>query len=239
METRTKIKAVARATEINGMFQTVLKPTAVLNMDNIVERWAAYAKIALGQARWQIMAMEDFIIDQLAQGNQLDFGLVSFYPRLSGGLSSRDADPEADGLFVRGAVKARRALMNGLKEKLMAENAAKPSHVRIYSVLNRDRNRADVVSVGDTLSIVGANIPIDATQDDEGVWLERRTHVTNRNRPWVKVARGRVVQSDMALTVVVFDEPVPPRKYSLTVYTRCGQGADFQLLHCRREVRAV
>lgn len=239
METRTKIKAVARATDVNGVFQAELKPTAVLKMNDIVERLAAYAGIARGQARWQIMAMEDFIIDQLAKGNQLEFGLVSFYPRLSGGLSSRDADPEADGIFVRGAVKARRALMNGLKDKLTAENAAKPSHVRIYSVLNRDRNRGDVVAVGETLSIAGANIPINATQDDEGVWLERRTHVTNRSRPWAKVARGRVVRSDMALAVVVFDEPIPTGKYSLTIYTRCGQGADFQLLHCRREVRAV
>ena len=48
----------------------------------------------------------------LAQGNRLDFGLVSFYPRLSGALSSRDIDPEQDGLFVRGAVKATRTLMN-------------------------------------------------------------------------------------------------------------------------------
>ena len=122
METRTKIKAVARANAMNGTFQVKLEPTDVLTMDGIIERWAAYAGINHGQARTQLMGFEDFILDELAKGRQLDFGLVSFYPRLSGGLSSRDADPETDGLFVRGAVKARRALINGLKKKLRAEN---------------------------------------------------------------------------------------------------------------------
>ena len=45
----------------------------------------------------------------IVEGKQLDFDLVSFYPRLSGALPSRDSDPAAEGMFVRGAVKARRA----------------------------------------------------------------------------------------------------------------------------------
>lgn len=239
METRTRIKAVARANALNGTFQATLEPTGVLAMDDIVERWAAYAKIGHGQAKMQIVGLEDFILDELAKGRQLDFGLVSFYPRLSGGLSSRDADPEEDGLFVRGAVKARQPLRNGLRKKLLAENASRASRVRIYNIFNQERRRYDVVAAGETLSISGSDIPIDLTRDDEGVWLEKRAHVTDRNRKWIKMARGRVVQTDMALAVVVFDEPIPPGKYLLTIYTRCGHGTDFQVVHCRHEVRAV
>ena len=237
METRTSIKAVARANAVNGTFQASLQPTGVLTKDDLVEKWASYSHIGRGQARVQILSFEDFILEQLANGYQLEFGLVSFYPRLSGGLSSRDADPESDGLFVRGAVKARRALVNGLKQKLRAENALKASNVRIYNVFNEGRGRYDVVSAGETLSISGLNIPIDTTRDDEGVWLERRTHVTRRNRPWVKVARGRVVKSDMTIAKVVFDEPILPGTYFLTVYTRSGHGTDFKVVHCRHEVR--
>ena len=239
MDNRTKIKAVARANVFHGLFQAILQPEGVLTMDKIAERWADYAKIERGFAKLQLRGFEDFILDQLAKGYQLDFGLVSFYPRLSGGLSSRDADPEADGLFVRGAVKARRLLMNGLKGRVTAENAHKPSHVRIYNVFNKDQRRYDVVSAGQTLSISGTNIPIDLTRDDEGVWLEKRTHVSNRNRGYTKVARGRVVKSDMTVVEVVFDEPIPKGKYLLTVYTRCNRGTDFKLVHCRHEVRAV
>ena len=237
MENRTSIKAVARETALNGTFQAALHPTGVLTMNDIAEKWASYSHIGRGQARVQILSFEDFILEQLANGYQLDFGLVSFYPRLSGGLSSRDADPEADGLFVRGAVKARRALVNGLKQKLRAENALKASQVRIYNVLNKERGLYDVVSAGETLSISGLNIPIDTTRDDEGVWLERRMHATSRNRPWVKIARGRVVKSDMTITEVVFDEPILPGTYYLTVYTRYGHDTDFKVVHCRHEVR--
>ena len=68
-------------------------------------------------------------------------------------------------------------------------------------------------------------------------WLEKRTHATRRNRPWVKIMRGRVVKSDMTITEVVFDEPILPGTYFLTVYTRCGHGTDFKIVHCRHEVR--
>ena len=67
--------------------------------------------------------LEGFILAELAKGKKIDFELVSFYPRLSGALPSRDSSPEAEGLFVRGAVKARRTLMNGLKDKLEAVNS--------------------------------------------------------------------------------------------------------------------
>ena len=121
MERRNSIKAVARKTAMGGLFQAALKPVDVLTMDDIADRWATYSGQPRGMAKSHLMGFESFILDQLAEGYRLDLGLVSFYPRLSGGLSSRDADPESDGLFVRGAVKARRALVNGLKLRLVAE----------------------------------------------------------------------------------------------------------------------
>jgi hypothetical protein len=71
-----------------------------------------------------IGSLEECILDALSDGYQLNFGLVSFYPRLSGALPSRDSDPAAEGLYVRGAVKARRALRDGLKEKIDAVNSS-------------------------------------------------------------------------------------------------------------------
>ena len=97
---------------MGGTFQAALRPVDVLTLDDIAERWASYSGQPQGMAKSHLMGFESFILDQLAKGYRLDFGLVSFYPRLSGGLTSRDADPESDGLFVRGAVKARRALVN-------------------------------------------------------------------------------------------------------------------------------
>ena len=236
MDRRRSIKAVARSTAMGGTFQATLKPVDVLTMDDIAERWASYSGQPQGMAKSHLIGFENFILDQLAKGYRLDFGLVSFYPRLSGGLTSRDADPEADGLFVRGAVKARRALVNGLKRRLVAENAQATSRVRIYSVFDRETSRYSIVTPGHALSISGNDILIDPTRDDEGVWLEKRLHVNSRRHSYTKVARGRILKSDIALAEVVFDEAIPKGTYLLTLYTRSGRGTDFKAIHCRSEV---
>lgn len=236
MDRRQSIKAVARETAMDGTFQASLRPVDVLTMDDIAERWASYSGQPQGMAKSHLIGFESFILDQLAKGYRLDFGLVSFYPRLSGGLTSRDADPEADGLFVRGAVKARRALVNGLKQRLVAENAQTTSRVRIYSVFDRETGRYGTVTPGHTLAISGNDIIIDPARDDEGVWLEKRLHDRSRHHSYVKVAHGRILKSDVALAEVVFDEPIPKGNYLLTLYTRCGRGTDFKAIHCRSEV---
>ena len=236
MDRRNSIKAVTRETAMGGIFQATLKPVDVLTMDDIAERWASYSGQQPGMAKSYLIGFENFILDQLAKGYKLDFGLVSFYPRLSGGLSSRDADPESDGLFVRGAVKARRALVNGLKRQLVAENACATSHVRIYTVFDREIGRFGVVTPGHTITITGTEIPINPKQDDEGVWLEKRLHNNARQRSYIQVVRGRVLKSDLTSAEVVFDAPIEKGKYLLTLYTRSGHGTDFKAVHCRSEV---
>ena len=72
MENRTKVKAVARANAFHGLFQAILQPEGVLTMDEIAERWADYARIERGFAKLQLRGFEDFILDQLAKGYQLD-----------------------------------------------------------------------------------------------------------------------------------------------------------------------
>ena len=236
MDRRQSIKAIARSAAIGGTFQADLQPVDILTMDDIAERWASYSGIPQGMAKSHLTGFESFILDLLAKGYRLDLGLVSFYPRLSGGLTSRDADPEADGLFVRGAVKARRALVNGLKRRLVAENAQTTSRAHIYSVFDRETGRYGTVTPGHTLTISGNDIIIDPARGDEGVWLEKRLHVNSRRHSYTKVTRGRIVKSDIALAEVVFDEAVPKGTYLLTLYTRCGRGTDFKVVHCRSEV---
>ena len=237
MDMRKSIKAVARGKAAGGMFQAALQPVDVLDLDDIAEKWASYSGVRNVLARSTLMGLEDFIIDQLAKGFRLDFGLVSFYPRLSGGLSSRDADPEADGLFVRGAVKARRKLVNGLKNRLQAENAQGAHGVRIFSVFDASIERYGVVVPGHVLSISGTDIEVNPENDDEGIWLEKRTHHTARRRYYEKIARARVLKSDANLVEAVFDEPIQKGTYLLSLYTRQGRGTDFQVIHCRSEVK--
>ena len=159
---------------------------------------------------------------------------MSFYPRLSGALSSRDSSPGAEGLYVRGAVKARRPLMNGLRDKLEAVNGLTTVQAHIYNVFDKTAKRFDVLATGHVLSVAGYDIPVDAAKEDEGVWLERRTH-----KGYERVAKGRGVGYATDLTEVVFDEQIAPGTYVLAFYTRCGHGEGYRVVRVSRKIRAV
>ena len=136
MQTRTKIKAVIREKDAAGKFQTNLTPNDTFKGKNLIRRWADYSRLNLAQAEVTLTLLRGFILDELAKGNKLDFELVSFYPRLSAALPNRDSSPDAEGLYVRGAVKARRPLMNELKDKLEAVNDLSSVHSHIFNVFD-------------------------------------------------------------------------------------------------------
>ena len=234
MNTRAKITAVTRQNDAAGKFQTNLTPVTTLSGKDLVERWAAYSRLNSAVAEATLTMLEGFILAELAEGKKLDFNLVSFYPRLSGALSNRDSSPEAEGLYVRGAVKARRPLMNGLKDKLEAVNDLSTVHSRIFNVFDKTRKRFDVLAAGDILSVSGVDIQVDATKKDEGVWIERRTH-----KGYVQVAKGRVVSSSPDILETVFDDPIAIGKYVIALYTRCGHGDSYRVVRVSRKIRAI
>ena len=234
MNKRAKITVVTRQNDAAGKFQTNLKPVTTLSGKDLVERWAAYSRLNSAVATATLTMLEGFILAELSKGNKLDFNLVSFYPRLSGALSNRDSSPDAEGLYVRGAVKARRPLMNGLKDKLEAVNDLSTVHSRIFNVFDKTRNRFDILAAGDILSVSGYDIPVDATKMDEGVWLERRTH-----KGYVQVAKGRIVSSSHDILETVFDDPIAIGKYVIAIYTRCGHGNNYRVVRVSRKIRAV
>ena len=234
MDKRAKITAVTRRNAAAGKFQTNLTPVTTLSGKDLIERWATYSRLNSAVAEATLTLLEGFILSELAEGKKLDFNLVSFYPRLSGALSNRDSSPEAEGLYVRGAVKARRPLMNGLKDKLEAVNDLSTVHSRIFNVFDKTRKRFDVLAAGDILSVSGYDIPVDATKKDEGVWLERRTH-----KGYVQVTKGRIVSSSPTILEIVFDDPIAIGKYVIALYTRCGHGANYRVVRISRKIRAV
>jgi hypothetical protein len=231
---RKTLSVSARNKPLNGKFQADLEPVDVLDIDEIAERWSKNDLVSSSMAKTMIRSLEEFIVNALADGYQLNFGLVSFYPRLSGALPSRDSDPESEGLFVRGAVKARTPLMNGLKDKLDAVNKLSSVRPRLFSILDKENNAYDRIAPGHAISAVGYDIDIDVSDPDEGVWLERRTC-----RGYQKVVKANVLHSDPGRVEFVVDGELPPRKYAVTVYTRSGRGKSYKVVCCRREVSII
>ena len=231
---RKQIKVRPRTATVGGKFQADMEPTDTLAENDIVTRGAESSGLKPILAQSALTSLEGFILQELANGRRLDFNLVSFYPRLSGALSSRDSDPESDGLFVRGAVKARRALVNGLKRSLEAENGLATVRPRIFNIFDKDTQKFDVVASGHVMSAVGQEFQIDLTREDEGVWLERETHKGN-----VRITRARVLTSTRINTEFIFDEPIERGRYFVAVCSRCGRSTDYKVVRCRREVKAL
>ncbi|MBE6396408.1 MAG: DUF4469 domain-containing protein [Lentisphaerae bacterium] len=149
-------------------------------------------------------------------------------------MPSRDSDPDSEGLFVRGAVKARSPLLNGLKNKLEAVNKLSSVRPRLFSILNKETGEYDKIASEHAISAVGYDIDIDVSDPDEGVWLERRT-----NRGYQKVVKASVLHSDPGRVEFVVDGELPPRKYAVAVYTRCGRGKSYKVVCCRHEVSII
>ena len=233
---RKEIEATTRSTSSAGKFQADLTPTDILDEDAIVAQWAASAAIGTIQARTMLASLEWFIMESVAKGRQLNFRLASFYPRLSGALTTRDADPDADSLYVRGAVKARRPLMECARNKLRAVNrTVSDDQPTIFSILDRDANKANVVAAGHVLSAVGSGLAFDPSRDDEGVWLERRT----KKQGLVRVAKARMLKMENGHLEFVFDDPVARGNYLISVYTRGGKTTDYKTTRICRQVKAI
>ena len=215
-------------------FQADIEVSGRLGLQEIAEQWAESSAMKPVLAKTMIGSLEEFILQALAEGKQLDFGLVSFYPRLSGALPSRDSDPTAEGLYVRGAVKARSALRDGLREKIDAVNSYSTVRPRLFNVYDKDAEKFDVIAEGHKISAVGRDIQMDPQDPEEGVWIERRT-----KRGYEPVMKARILHSDHGRVEFIYDSSLPPRKYLIAVYTRCGRGKNHKVVVCRHEIRAL
>ena len=230
---RKTLHVKARKNSAGGKFQSEMETVGVLGVADIAERWAESMALKPGMARTMIGSLEECILDALSDGYQLNFGLVSFYPRLSGALPSRDSDPATEGLYVRGAVKARRALRDGLKDKIDAVNSYSSIQPRLFNVYDKDAERFDRISEGHKLSATGRDIQIDPEDPEEGVWIERRT-----KRGYEPIMKAKILHSDPGRVEFMYNGDLPPRKYLIAVHTRCGRGKDHKVVICRHEVSA-
>lgn len=232
---RKELVVTPRNTASGGKFQADLAPTDILDETLIAERWAQSAAISVTQAKTMLASLEGFILESLGDGFQLNFNLASFYPRLSGALSSRNANPESEALYVRGAVKARRPLMEGIKAKLKAVNRTSVGGSTIYNVLDKEAQKFDVFASGHTLSAIGHDLAFDPSRDDEGLWLERRM----KKHGIVKVAKAKMLTMDKDHLEFVFDDPVPSGTYFIAVYTRNGKGLGYTPTRTCRQIKTL
>ena len=243
---KTVVKIKARTKSASGesqSFQAEVIPNAVYEGRELYLRLAEFLNLPYQdhyRAQTIVEGIERFVLRELESGNRLDFGLVSFLPRLSAALPSRDADPGEAGVHLRGAVKARKSLSASLDEYLIAENpvAGDPIHLRNILDLD-DQSNVDVIVSGHTLNAAVTNITIDPAAPDEGIWLE--TPLKHLNQKRKLIARAEVLDgmSDPFYVKFRFNEPLPHGKFMLVAGTRAGKGRAYKLRIARMLVRVI
>jgi len=210
-------------------FQAEVVPNETLSGDALYERLAERSNLTPSMARIYVDTLQGFILEQIAKGNRLDFDLMTFYPRLSGGLSSRDADPASDGVYVRGAVKARRALMEAPRRTVEPVNRLANDRPRITALGDTVTQSSSVIAPEHEIRIYGTGIPIDMSRPDEGIWLKTRRKG--------RVATAEVLASTASEAKCVFHGELAPQNYTLVLGTRCGKGVDFKVRRCLWDVK--
>lgn len=212
----------------NRKYQAHVTPTEVLSGRALKQRLAECGfdgnVIKAGQA---LEAIEGFVLEELAAGRRLDFGLISFYPKLSGGLSAVDADPVADGLSVEGAVRALPALRDALRKRVMGVNSVGKSPIRIFNVFDASTEKFDRIRVGCPVHVVGRDIDVSSDRADEGYHLEKRDGRWKHKPKFI--AAAEVLASDSGSADIVFRTPITPGKYTLVVTTRSGASVDHEI----------
>jgi len=231
MEMKKDLRVRTRKSATRGKFQADLEPEETLGLNAFAEWWADRSFVKPFEIKRAVELVEGGVLAALRAGCQVNLGLAIFYPRLSGSLSARDADPETEERFVRGAVKARRTLTHALERHLKAVNSLARARASLYGVMDVETGKANVISAGRNCRGVGSNIQVVEGRDDEGVWLEKK-----KRRGMYKCACARVLSSSECEIEFVFNETPPKGNYFLVVQSRVGMPQDFRPVRARCEV---
>lgn len=220
-------------------FQAEVVPNNTYEGDDLYRRlseFLGYDKDGF-RARMLVESIEAFVRLELEKGNRLDFGLVSFFPKLSAALPVRDADPDEAGLFVRGAVKARKALSSSLAKYLRAKNPIADEPLWIGSILNEPLKEYDLIVANCTLSVAAVSVTVDPARPDEGIWLEKP--IKRWGQKHIPLVRAEIIGVETNLIRCRFTETPPPGTYNFVIGTRGGKGASYRLRYVRHEVKVV
>ena len=234
MDYETEIQVTTRSNAAGGKFQADLEPSHIFGIGRFANWWSERSSAKPFEIERAIKLIEAGIVAALKEGIQLNLGLAIFYPRLSGALSSRDSDPKDEGLFVRGAVKARTELTHALEKSLKPVNSLSRTRSNLHQVKDVNTEELNTIKAGHVYHGVGTSIPIVAGREDEGVWLEKK-----KKRDMVKRARARILESTDYGVDFVFDYTPARGRYSLVVQTRGGLSQDFKPVraHCLVDVK--
>lgn len=217
----TTYRNPARMGRPRGICCGKLTHSRILDLDAMAEEIAASHCIKVEDARYYCNLIGNYATKALCEGKKLDFGDFSLSLTLRGSFPAANSayDPERNSLAL---VATSSANMKRRLAKLRPQNEGSAEKPAIKSVICNDVApiKDKVIKLGCKVFLTGDNFIVDASRDDEGIWLADATAGT-------LLAKGEVLQSTRTTLDASFDANagLAPGKYSLVLYTRTGDAS--------------
>lgn len=213
-------------------YQGQLIHNASFGQKDTLEKFATHCKQSGAMTRYFLESLEEFIQQELALGNRLNFGPFAAGIGLRGSFSSANApyDPSRNALAVE-------LIPNEAIRKATA--ALKPVNVTeactavIYSTLQiaPERTTSDVFDADGerTLSVCGIGMDAHPGEVGEGAWIE--------NDAGEKLLTGEILESDYTLCQFKVRGPIECGSYWVVVCSRHTRTGKF--VRSQRRIEAV
>ena len=227
----------SRLNEGTTCYQGQLIHNRTLDKASTLEAFCNYCHLGEAMPPLYVQLLGGFIAQEIANGNHLDFGEFSVGLKLRGGFPSANAPYDSDrnslSVEITPSTRIKKAVSS-----LKPVNAL-PRRAAFYSIVQIDPEIRDSKShlMYDTMYSDGSRIlsvgaypcRIHTGASDEGVWIE--------NDAGEIVLTGTVLETDMTLTRIRFDDHLDKGRYWLVVQSRWSD--DPNLIRIRHRLTAI
>jgi len=199
-------------------YRLVPQDVKKINETEFLSRLATKAGQDAVQARYWLDTFRDVFYSFLAENKAVDLNFLYGKLYVGGSLNSvteqptKEANPVKPRIFAKGELASSIASLDVINDTLTVS-------ALINEVMQddaSDKNRIEAANK--RIVITGNGLKQDATQTDNGVWLENAD-------TGIKVANGTVSYSDSSTVFVTFATLPSTGRYKLVVATRNGEDA--------------
>ena len=236
MKTKHEIKFVTtesktRLTAGKTCYQGQLQHNNVLTQKETRRWFAKYCSEPESRTTRYIDALGEFIAQEIANGNRLDFGPFAVGLKLRGGFKSSNGefDEKTNSISVEMTPGAD---IKKAVEALRPVNVTDDTRWHISSTLQRTPYQVYDQIVADGLrkfTVTGYIPAVNLAQPDEGVWLE--------SDAGEKVLVATVEKSEFAYADCTLDGSLERGDYWIVI--QCRYRDEPNLVRCRRRIKVV
>ena len=200
-----------------------------LDIDGIAEDFARFAKLDIHDARYYASYFVDYMVHALGSGSRLNLGAFSLYLAMTGTFEGANGAFDARKNRLEVKIAAQKPMKDALSSLEPVNVTMDGETMRITSIIDDADGREGVITPGAMVYAAGCTFLVDATRDDEGIWLE--------NDAGEIIMRGTVVASTATTLDCIFEGDAPPGDCRFVVCTRMGERTRAAPAICRRRVR--